>query len=111
MTADADLLSIGVAVRLWQLGIEMRPFFNRGSLWGYPLFAAVGGSFGYWMEGVTQQQLRVLSQRKESLLEKRRRRAEREARQGVAGQVDGAVHEAPQPTDGPRVISGTAWGH
>lgn len=41
--ANADPMFIGVAVRLWQLGIEMRPFFNRGSLWGYPLFAAVGG--------------------------------------------------------------------
>ena len=102
---------IGLAVRFWQLGIEMRPFFNRGSLWGYPLFAAVGGSFGYWMESVNQQQLKVLSERKERLLEKRKRRAEREVLQGMTGQVDGAVHQPRQPGDGPRVLSGTAWGH
>ncbi|KAI1915971.1 hypothetical protein LOZ53_000878 [Ophidiomyces ophidiicola] len=69
----------GIAVRLWQLGIEMRPFFNRESLWVYPLFATVGGSFGYWLEGVESRQLKMLADRKEMLLEKRRRRAEREA--------------------------------
>ncbi|KAI1977321.1 hypothetical protein LOZ51_006215 [Ophidiomyces ophidiicola] len=69
----------GIAVRLWQLGIEMRPFFNRESLWVYPLFATVGGSFGYWLEGVESRQLKMLADRKEMLLEKRRRRAKREA--------------------------------
>ncbi|WEW61678.1 hypothetical protein PRK78_007170 [Emydomyces testavorans] len=73
----------GIAVRLWQLGIEMRPFFNKESLWVYPLFATVGGSFGYWLEGVEARQLKMLADRKEMLLEKRRRRAERET--GEAG--------------------------
>ena len=62
-----------------QLGIEMRPFFQRGSLWVYTLFAGVGGSFGYWMKGVEDRQTKMLQQRKEILIEKRRRRAEREA--------------------------------
>ena len=88
----------------------MRPFFNRGSLWAYPLFAAVGGSFGYWMESVNKQQMRILKDRKESLLEKRKRRAEREAQKGLEGQVDGAVHEGSGSGDGVRVLRGTTWG-
>ena len=70
---------IGLAVRFWQLGIEMRPFFSKESLWAYPVFAGAGASFGYWMMGVEQKQLKILADRRESLLEKRRRRAEREA--------------------------------
>ena len=70
---------LGVAVRFLQLGIEMRPFFNRESLWVWPLFAGVGGSFGYWLTGVEGRQMAILAERRESLLEKRRRRAEREA--------------------------------
>lgn len=57
----------------------MRPMFNKQSLWAYPVFASVGGSFGYWLEGVETRQLKMLTDRKEILLEKRRRRAEREA--------------------------------
>ncbi|EXJ84265.1 hypothetical protein A1O3_04932 [Capronia epimyces CBS 606.96] len=68
----------GIATRFVQLGIEMRPFFQRGALWVYPLFAGIGGSFGYWMQGVEARQLKMLRQRKELLIEKRRRRAERE---------------------------------
>ncbi|KAL4875361.1 hypothetical protein BJY04DRAFT_202288 [Aspergillus karnatakaensis] len=66
----------GVAVRLWQLGIEMRPLLARESLWVYPLFAGVGGSFGYWLHGVEQRQLAILAQQKQAILEKRRRRDE-----------------------------------
>jgi len=74
----------GIAVRLWQLGIEMRPLFNKESLWVYPLFATVGGSFGYWLEGVESRQLKILADRKEMLLEKRRRRVERDAKESVS---------------------------
>lgn len=69
----------GIAVRLWQLGIEMRPILAKESLWVYPLFAGVGGSFGYWLQGVENRQLRILAQRREAILEKRRRRDERES--------------------------------
>ncbi|KAJ4356701.1 uncharacterized protein N0V89_004737 [Didymosphaeria variabile] len=69
---------LGVGVRLWQLGIEMRPLFNRESLWVYPVFAGIGGSFGYWLMGVEQRQWRVLADRRDALLEKRARRKERE---------------------------------
>lgn len=83
---------LGIAVRLWQLGIEMRPFFNKESLWVYPLFATVGGSFGYWLQGVETRQLRMLADRKEMLLEKRRRRAEREANEvGVSKVEQGGI--------------------
>lgn len=68
----------GIAVRLWQLGIEMRPILSKESLWVYPLFAGVGGSFGYWLQGVESRQLKMLAQRREAILEKRRRRDQRE---------------------------------
>ena len=79
ITADANDLIQGLAVRFGQLGMEMRPFFDKGSLWGWPLFAAVGGSFGYWLTGVEKRQLQILEERKFNILEKRQRRAEREA--------------------------------
>jgi hypothetical protein len=66
-------------VRLWQLGIEMRPFFYKKGLWAYPLYATIGGGFGYWLQGVSERQNKLLEDRKETLLEKRRRRAERDA--------------------------------
>lgn len=56
----------------------MRPLFNRGSIWVYPVYASIGGSFGYWLMGVEQRQVEFLSSRRESLLEKRKRRAERD---------------------------------
>lgn len=74
LTTDA-----GLVVRFWQLGLEMRPFFNKESLWAYPLFGGIGASFGYWMQGVEERQLRILGARKASILEKRAKRAEREA--------------------------------
>lgn len=63
----------------------MRPFFHRDTLWVYPLFAGVGGSFGYWMQGIENRQLKILAERREMLLEKRRRRAEREAKGEESG--------------------------
>lgn len=69
----------GVAVRVWQLGIEMRPFLTKQGLWVYPIFAGTGAGFGYWMTGVENRQYAILAARRESLLEKRARRAEREA--------------------------------
>ena len=70
---------VGLAVRVWQLGLEMRPFFNKESLWAYPVFAGAGASFGYWLQGVEDRQMKILGARRTSLLEKRARRAEREA--------------------------------
>jgi hypothetical protein len=81
-------MTLGIAVRFWQLGIEMRPFFNKESLWAYPVFAAAGGSFGYWLTGVENRQLTLLAQRRQSILEKRKRRAERES---AAKEADGNV--------------------
>ncbi|KAF2678520.1 hypothetical protein K458DRAFT_316771 [Lentithecium fluviatile CBS 122367] len=69
---------LGVGVRLWQLGIEMRPLFNRESLWVYPVYAGIGGSFGYWLMGVEHRQYKMLADRRDALLEKRARRKERE---------------------------------
>lgn len=81
----------------------MRPFFQRGSLWVYTLFAGVGGSFGYWMKGVEDRQLKMLQQRKEILIEKRRRRAEREA------VVEEAVHGVrPEQTETAGVLAATS---
>ena len=66
----------------------MRPFFNKESLWVYPLFATVGGSFGYWLEGVESRQLKMLAERKQMLMDKRRRRAEREASEPGLSKVE-----------------------
>jgi hypothetical protein len=59
----------------------MRPLFNKESLWAYPLFGGIGGSFGWWLQGVEQRQMAILGARRTSILEKRARRAEREAAQ------------------------------
>lgn len=72
-----------MAVRWWQLGIEMRPFFARDTILHYPVYATVTGSFGYWLMGVEQRQINYLNQRREVLLEKRKRFA-------AAGGIDGA---------------------
>ncbi|KAI5299963.1 hypothetical protein KEM55_000791 [Ascosphaera atra] len=74
----------GVATRMWQLGIEQRSILEKGSLWVYGLFGGIGGSFGYWLQGVEDRQLSILSQRKDLLLAKRARRAEREAQEASA---------------------------
>ncbi|KAI1341962.1 hypothetical protein F5Y15DRAFT_413231 [Xylariaceae sp. FL0016] len=74
----------GVATNLWRLGLEMRPFFNRGSLWTYPVFASVGASFGYWMQGVDERQTAMLEDRKQTILEKRARKAARDAEKADA---------------------------
>ncbi|KAK7516400.1 hypothetical protein IWX49DRAFT_576979 [Phyllosticta citricarpa] len=69
----------GIAVRMWQLAIEMRPLFVRNQLWAYPFFATIGGSFGYWLQGVEANQFRYLKERRDALLEKRQRQAEKDA--------------------------------
>lgn len=66
----------------------MRPILAKESLWVYPLFAGVGGSFGYWLQGVERRQLKILAQRREAILEKRRRRDERE---GLSKTEEGAA--------------------
>lgn len=71
-----------MGIRWWQLGIEMRRPFSRETLWHYPLYAAVTGSFGYWLMGVQQRQTSLLNRRREALLEKRKRFA-------AAGGIDG----------------------
>jgi len=56
----------------------MRPLFNKESLWVYPVFAGIGGSFGYWLMGVEQRHFKMLAERRDALIEKRARRRERE---------------------------------
>ena len=63
-------------MRFWQLGIEMRPFFTQP--WAYPIYGTIGASFGYYLQGVDNSQMRYLRETRDRLLEKRRRRAERE---------------------------------
>ncbi len=79
-TAFANIVTaIGLAARFWQVGIEMRPFFNKSSLWAYPAYALGGASFGYWLQGVDDRQSAILTARKAVLLEKRQRKAEKDA--------------------------------
>jgi len=61
------------------MGIEMRPFFNKESLWVYPIYMAGGAGFGYWLQGVEDRQNDQIAERKQSLLEKRARKALRDA--------------------------------
>ncbi|CAN8095381.1 unnamed protein product [Discula destructiva] len=69
----------GVAVRAWQLGLQMTHPLQRKMLWGYPVFASCGAGFGYWLQTVDQKQVAMLEERKQSILEKRARRAARES--------------------------------
>jgi hypothetical protein len=80
-------MCIGIGVRLYQLGIEMRPLFNKESLWVYPVYATIGGSFGYWLMGVEQRQFKMIADRRDALLEKRARRKEREEAAKTAGEA------------------------
>ncbi|KAK1080800.1 hypothetical protein LTR33_005237 [Friedmanniomyces endolithicus] len=71
----------GLAVRFWQLGIEMRPFLAQP--WIYPIYASLGAAVGYYLQGVEEGQMRYLRETRDRLLEKRRRRAEK----GLNGNV------------------------
>lgn len=75
---------IGFAVRFWQMGIEMRPFFTRKTLWPYPIYTAAGAGFGYWLQGVDDRQTATLNERKSILLEKRARLAAKDSEAVVA---------------------------
>ena len=75
-----NLVCIGGAIRFVQLGIEMRPFFHKRTIIGYPIFASITGAFGYYIHGVEVKQFEILERRKQRLLEKRRRTYE-----GAAG--------------------------
>jgi len=66
----------------------MRPFFNKESLWAYPVFAACGASFGYWLQGVDERQTAILLERKQVLLEKRARKAQRDAERAAAVETE-----------------------
>lgn len=87
------LCATGIAVRLWALGIEMRPLFTRREIWIYPLYAGIGGSFGYWLQGIERKQNDIIADRIETLLEKRRRQLEREGR---APEERAAAYKAPE---------------
>lgn len=67
-------------MRLWALGLEMRPLFTKRGLWIYPIYAGIGGSFGYWLQGVEESQNKIIADRRDRLLEKRKRRDEREGK-------------------------------
>ena len=58
------------------MGIEMRPFHSMW--WAYGIYGGLGASFGYWLQGVEDRQMRYLRETRDRLLEKRKRRQERE---------------------------------
>lgn len=62
----------------------MRSFFSRQEVLKYGIYGGLGASFGYWLQGAEENQMRYLSETRNRLLEKRRRRAEREGT-AVAG--------------------------
>ena len=88
-------ISAGIAVRWWQMSLEHRRslFFSKQNLWAWPVFGGTGASFGYWLTGVGDRQKAILLERKNNLLDKRRRRAEREATTAEAEIAHGGVHE------------------
>lgn len=71
----------GVVTRVWQLGLQRTSPLSKQGLGylAYPVYAAVGASFGYWLQNVDSAQTEMLQERKESILAKRARRAAREA--------------------------------
>lgn len=44
----------------------------------YPVFGGIGALTGFWLQGTQDRQLRYLEEAKQTLLERRRRRQERE---------------------------------
>jgi hypothetical protein len=62
----------------------MRPLFSKNSLWVYPIYGSIGGSFGYWLMGVEDRQFKMLADRRDALLEKRARRKAREESEAAA---------------------------
>lgn len=76
------------------MGIEMRPFHHQ--LWAYGIYGGLGASFGYWLQGVEDKQMRYLRETRDRLLEKRRRRAEREGQPNIGVQYEGSLAPSPQ---------------
>lgn len=69
----------------------MRPLISAKSKPAlYLVYATIGGGIGYWLEGVGERQKKLLADRKEVLLEKRRRKVEIESGGGAG---DSAVDE------------------
>jgi hypothetical protein len=87
-----------MAVRFWQLGIEMRPFLSKENWIIYPIYGGLGASFGYWLQGVENKQMRILGETRERLLEKRRRRSEREGDLNPGTKEEGIFPAAPEST-------------
>ncbi|KAA8894681.1 NADH2 dehydrogenase 14K chain [Sphaerosporella brunnea] len=71
--------AFGAGVRFWQLALEMRPLFQRSTIIGYPIFMSISGAFGYYLQNKEAAQKALLEERKQRLLEKRARQAERDA--------------------------------
>ena len=70
----------------------MRPFHHQ--LWAYGIYGGLGASFGYWLQGVEDKQMRYLRETRDRLVEKRKRRAEREGRtlqEGLEERREGVV--------------------
>lgn len=66
----------------------MRPLFAKRGVWAYPLYATVGASFGYWLQGVDERQTAMLQQRKAAIMEKRaRRKAAQAAGEGAGAEI------------------------
>ena len=62
----------------------MRPFHHQ--LWAYGIYGGLGASFGYWLQGVEDKQMHYLHETRDRLIDKRRRRAEREGGLNVGTQ-------------------------
>jgi hypothetical protein len=80
----------------------------------FPIYGLVGASFGYWLQGMEDNQMRYLGETRDRLIEKRRRRAEREggfnngSTQQKLGEGLFASPKVVVDTDGTREITSAA---
>ena len=88
----------------------MRPFHHQ--IWAYGIYGGIGASFGYWLQDVETKQNRYLRQTRDRLLEKRRRRAEREGGAHIGTDFqkkqEGIMASVPMPVDGADTVNAPA---
>ncbi|CAE6393892.1 unnamed protein product [Rhizoctonia solani] len=57
--------AFGVAARAWQLGIQKRNLFQTPG--AYLLSGGVFGAIGYWLVGVEERQVELITQKRKEL--------------------------------------------
>ncbi|EWC48593.1 hypothetical protein DRE_01815 [Drechslerella stenobrocha 248] len=76
MSSLAFYAFYGAACRWMQLSIQRRPHVLQAEAIAYPLYMTVCVGAGMYFDGIEDRHMAFLEQKKQSLLEKRRRREE-----------------------------------